>query len=85
MFPLGGVQLRGPSAAVSFQQSFIAIFIPSANPGVNAGAIHLQALGDLTGGLALDAEHDGLQSQGDAGCFIGLGSLAKGFEPLESA
>ena len=60
LFPLGAAQLRGPSAAMSLQQSFIPIFIPSANPSVNAGAIHLQSLGDLTGGPLLDAEHDGL-------------------------
>ena len=67
---------------MSLQQSFIAILIPSANPSVNAGAIHLQTLRDLTSGLPLDAEHDGSQAQGDAGRFVSLGFLAKRLEPL---
>lgn len=83
MFPLAGAQLGGPSRAMSLQQSFIAMVIPGSDPSVNAGAIDLQALCDLTGGLLLDAEHDGLQSQGDAGRFVRLGFLAKGLEPLE--
>jgi hypothetical protein len=63
----------------------IPIFIPSANPRVNAGAIHLQSLGDLTGGPLPDAEHDGLQSQSHTGRFVGLGCLAERLEPLESS
>jgi hypothetical protein len=70
---------------MALQQPFIAILIPSTNPSVNAGAVHLQTLGDLTGGLPLDTEHDGLQSQGDAGRFVGLGFLAKNLEPLQRA
>jgi hypothetical protein len=67
------------------QQPFIAIVIPSADPSVNAGAIHLQTLRDLTGGVPLDAEHDGLQPQGDTGRFVRLGFLAKGLEALKSS
>ena len=55
------------------------------NPSVNPGAIHLQTLGDLTGGLPLDAEHDGLQSQGDAGRLVSLGCLAKSLKPREGS
>jgi hypothetical protein len=60
LFPLGAAQLSGPPTAMPLQQSFIPLLIPSANPSVNAGAIHLQSLGDLTGGPRLDAEHDRL-------------------------
>ena len=70
---------------MTLQQSFLAIRIPSAHPRVNAGAIDLQTLGDLTGGLPLDAEHDGLEPEGDPGCFVGLGGLAEDLEPLESS
>jgi hypothetical protein len=85
MLPLGRSQLRGASTAMTFQESFIALPVPSPNPSVNAGAVHLQALGHFTGGLPLDAEHDGLQSQGDAGRLVRLGFLPKRFEPLEGS
>jgi hypothetical protein len=45
----------------------------------------LQALGNVTGGQPLDAEHDGLKPQSDAGRLVGLGCLAKRLEPLESS
>jgi hypothetical protein len=70
---------------MSLQQSFIAMLVPSADPGVSAGTIHLQSSGDLAGGQALNAEHDRLQSQGHAGRAIGLSGLAQRFEPLERA
>src|SRR5262245_49261892 len=83
MFPLRGAQLRGPSTAMALQQSDLAMLIPSSDPSMNPGAVDLQTLGDLTRGLPLDTEHDGLQSQRDAGRFVGLGLLAKRLEPLE--
>src|SRR5215467_10829852 len=70
---------------MAFQQSLGAILIPGADPGVDAGAIGLQVLRDLTRSLSLDAEHDGLQAQGHAGCLVGLGFLAQPFEPLQRA
>ncbi len=70
---------------MSLQQSFIAMLIPGPNPRMNTGPIDLQTSGNLTAGLALDAEHDGLQSQGHTGCFVGLGFLAKSLEPLKSS
>ena len=85
LFPLRGAQFRGPPTAMAFQEAFVAMLIPSANPGMHAGAIHLQALGDLTAGLSLDAEHDGFQAQSDARSVVGLGHLAKNLEPPESA
>jgi hypothetical protein len=45
---------------MSLQQSFDTMVIPSADPSVSAGAIHLQRGGDLTGGQSLDTEHDRL-------------------------
>jgi hypothetical protein len=60
LFPLTGAQLGGPATAMSLQQAFIAMLIPSPNPSVSAGAIHLQGGGDLTGGQSPDTEHDGL-------------------------
>src|SRR5258706_10379728 len=80
MFPLSGVQLGWPSTAMALQESFIAMLIPSSDPRMNPGAVHLQTLCDLTGGLSLNAEHDGLQSQGDARGLVGLCCLAKSFE-----
>jgi hypothetical protein len=68
---------------MSLQQSFLAMLIPSSDPSVSAGAIHLQTVSDLTGGLPLDTQHDGLEPQGDAGCFVGLGFLAKSLKPQE--
>jgi hypothetical protein len=70
---------------MSLQQAFIAMFIPSANPSVNTGAIHLQRLRDLAGSPLLDTEHDGLKAQSDTGGLVGLGGLAEGLEPLEGA
>jgi hypothetical protein len=81
--PAGWTQLRGPSTAMALQESGIALLIPSTHPSVNPCAVHLQTLGNLTGRLPLDAEHDGLQPQGDTGRFVRLGSVAEGLEPLE--
>jgi len=67
------------------QQSFVAMLISGPNPRVNPGPIDLQTSGNLTAGLSLDAEHDGLESQGHTGRFVGLGFLAKSFEPLKSS
>ena len=33
----------------------------------------------------MDAEHDGLETQGDPWCFVSLGVLAQGLESWESA
>lgn len=85
LFPLVGAQLGGPSAALAFQESFLAMAVPGPDPGMNPRAIHLEVVGDLACGMALDAEHDGLRAQGDSGCFVGLGLLAQGLEPWESA
>lgn len=85
LFPLAGTQLGGASRAMALQQTFIAIVIPRSDPSVNAGAVHEQALGNLPRGLLLDAEHDGLKSQRHAGCFVGLGFLAKRLKPLEGS
>ena len=85
VFPRAGVQRGGPPAALPFQQTFIALRIPSADPGVNPGAVDLQSLGDLAGGLPLNAEHDGLEPQGDAGRWVGVGFLAQRLEPWERA
>src|SRR5436190_9813222 len=85
MLPLDVTQLSGPSTAVALQQPFIAMLIPSTDPSVDASAIHLQALRDLTGGPPLDAKHDGLQSQGHAGCFLSLRFLAKSLQPSQSS
>jgi hypothetical protein len=70
---------------MALQQAFIAILIPRSDPSVNAGAVHLQALGNLPLGLLLDAEHDGLKPQSHAGGFVGLGFLAKRLKPLEGS
>jgi hypothetical protein len=70
---------------MTFQESLIVILVPRPNPSVNPGAVHLQAWGNLAGGLPLDAEHDALEPQRDAGCFVGLGGLAKSLEPLEGS
>ena len=85
LFLLGRAQLRGASTALALQQAFIAIVIPRSNPSVNAGAVHLQALGNLPRGLLLDAAHDGLKSQRHAGHFVGLGFLAQRLKPLEGS
>lgn len=70
---------------MAFQESFIAILVPRPNPSVNPSAVHLQALGDLAGGLPLDAEHDPLEPQRDPGRLVGLGRLPKRLEPLEGS
>ena len=51
------------------------MLVPRSDPSVNAGAIHLQTLGDLTGGPPLDTEHDGLQAQNHPGRAIRLSFL----------
>jgi hypothetical protein len=83
LFPLTGVQLGGPSTPMALQQTFIAMFIPSPDPSMRAGAIHLQGAGDLTGSPPLDTEHDGLQTQGHTGRALGLSGLALRHEMLE--
>ena len=70
---------------MTFQQSLRSMFIPSANPGMNPGAIDLKTLRDLTGGLPENAEHDCLQAQGDTGRFVGLSFLAERFEASEGS
>ena len=85
MFPLGRAQPRGASTAMAFQESFSAILVPSPNPSMHPSAVHLQTLGNGTGGSPLDTEQDGLQPQSDAGRLIGLSFLAKALEPLEGS
>ena len=70
---------------MTLQQSLGAMLIPSADPGMHAGAINLETLRDLSGGFPLHAEHDGLQAQGHTGRFFGLSFLAKRFEASESS
>jgi hypothetical protein len=52
---------------------------------VGPRAIDLKSVSDLTGGLTLEAEHDGLQTQGHARGFVGLSLLAEGFEVSQGA
>jgi hypothetical protein len=85
LFPLIGAQLGGPAAPMPLQQSFFAMLVPSPDPSVSTGAIHLQGTGDMPCGQLLDTEHDGLQPQGDTGCVVSLGSLPQRFEALERA
>lgn len=70
---------------MTLQQSLGAMLIPSADPGMHSGTIHLETLRDLSGGLPLNAEHNGLQAQGDTRHFFGLSFLAKRFEASESS
>lgn len=65
LFPLVGAQLGGSPAALALQESFLAMPDPGPDPGVNPGSVDLEALGDLAGDLPLDAEDDGLETQGD--------------------
>jgi hypothetical protein len=85
LFPLSGAQLGGPATPMPLQQSFFTMLVPSPDPSVSTGAIHLQGPGDVTGGQPLDTEHDGLQPQGNTGCVVSLGSLPQRFEALECA
>jgi hypothetical protein len=85
LFPLSGAQLGGSATPMPLQQSFFTMLVPSPDPSVSTGAIHLQGPGDMTGGQPLDTEHDGLQPQGDSGCVVSLGSLPQRFEALERA
>ena len=85
LLPLAVAQLRWSPAAMPLKQPFIAMLVPRSDPSVNAGAIHLQTLGDLTGGPPLDTEHDGLQAQNHPGRAIRLSFLPQSLEPLERA
>lgn len=82
LFLLGRAELRGAATAMALQQAFSALVIPRSNPSVNAGAGHVQVLGNWPRGLRLDAAQDGLQSQSYARPFGGLGFLAKRLKPL---
>jgi hypothetical protein len=68
---------------VALQESRFSILVPGTNPNVDPSAIDLESLSDLAGGLTLDAEHDGLETQRHARSLIGLGCLPKRFEASE--
>src|SRR6266496_2231468 len=85
LFPLAVAQLSWSPAAMPLKQPFIAMLVPRSDPSVNADAIHLQTLGDLTGGPPLDTEHDGPQAQNHPGRAIRLSFLPQSLEPLERA
>jgi len=73
-------QGAGPSAPVAFLDPFLAVLIPVANPGMDAGAVDVEQIGNPRGRVAVGAEEEGLQAQRDARGFVGLGFLAQAQE-----
>jgi hypothetical protein len=55
-------QGAGPSAPVAFLDPFLTILIPVANPGMNAGAVDVEQIGNPRGRVAIGAEEEGLQA-----------------------
>jgi hypothetical protein len=77
MLALFWSQLARASAAMAFLNPFRAMFIPVANPGVNAGAMNVEQIGNLGRGKSISAEKEGLEPQSDARSLVGLGFLAQ--------
>ena len=55
-----------------------AVFIPRADPGVNAGAMHVEQLGEVGRGMAIGAQQNGLQAQRHARGLVRVRLLAQG-------
>ena len=70
-------QVVGPAAAMSFEQSGLALLVPVFNPQRHRRAMDFQDARDLAGGVAFDAQGDAVESLGDARLLIVEGLLAQ--------
>jgi hypothetical protein len=70
---------------MTFLNPLLAMLIPEAHPGVDAGAMNVEQAGNLGRRLSISAEQEGLQPQRDAWGLVGLGFLAQSQELAASA
>src|SRR6266702_4222552 len=62
-FPLPGLELTGTSTTVAFPQTCLAVLIPVLNPHRDSATVNLQALGNLTGAIPIQAQENPLNAQ----------------------
>jgi len=77
---LSRCQLAGPAASMPLFDALNAMLDPGTDPVVNAAAMNPQQIGNGRRGVAVGAQQDGLQAQGHARRFVGMGFLPQGKE-----
>ena len=72
LLALGLGKLAGSSGAMAFHDPLQAILVPVADPGVDAGAMNMEKLGNIGRGATVGAEEESLQAERNARGFVSL-------------